>query len=512
MKHCIKSILLGLVLLCSSVYAKQTTTDGLQRSTPEQEGVPSSAILNYVNAVEQQNLGIHSFMLLRHGKVIAEGWWNPYEPELRHIAHSVSKTFTSTAVGFAVNEKLLTVEDKVMCFFPEYLPDTITPYLEQLAIKNLLTMADGQESAPAYTMADGNWVKSYLSTPIVNKPGEKFVYSSYATYMVSAILQSVTGQTVLDYLQPRLFEPLGIRNILWEQSLEGVSCGGWGLRLKTADLAKLGQLYLQKGKWNGKQFLPVSWIKEATDVHIYQQPDLSAEECAKNDWALGYGYYIWRCRNNAFRADGAAGQYIIVMPDQDMVMAITSESPDMRAELSLVWDHILPAVKNKKLPNDKEAYEALKSKLPTLSLPKPFETLGSLQGKTMVRHYSVEPNEQGIKQLSVKVSTNECQLILVTNDATHSFTCGNGRWIRGETERNSPYFDSKRRNPVGLSPFSVAGYYGWKNENTLQLRLLYLEDNTSETFTISDDDGKVVVTLCTNSDNKGIQLRGYRNE
>lgn len=511
MKTCLISILLGIQLLCPSVWAKNIKADGLQRSTPEAEGISSSVILQYIDAVEKKNLGMHSFMLLRHGKVIAEGWWKPYQPELRHIVHSVSKMFVSTAVGFAIDEKLMTLDDKVMCFFPEYLPDTITPYLEQLTIRHLLTMSAGNEPAPVFTSADGNWVKAFLATPLVNKPGSKFVYSSYATYMVSAILQRVTGQPVRDYLRPRLFEPLGIYAVLWEESPAGINCGGWGLRLKTSDLAKLGQLYLQRGKWQGKQLLSASWIEEATTSHISPQPDLSPDKCTANDWAQGYGYYIWRCCNNAFRADGSSGQYIIVMPDQDMVMAITSESPDMKEELNLVWKYFLPAVKDKKLPNDKDAYNALMSKMATLSLPMPFDKTTLLDDKTVVRHYSVEPNELHINHISVKVVDDKCFMTLVTDDASHEFVCGNGQWIYDKTERKSPYFVSLRHNSSGLSPFDIAGCFAWKNKNVLQIRLLYLEDNTFETFSISDDGEEATVTLYRTSNTKlpDVRMKAY---
>jgi CubicO group peptidase (beta-lactamase class C family) len=193
----------------------------------------------------------------RHGKVIAEGWWDPYKPDLRHTLYSTSKSFTSTAVGFAVSEELLSVDDKVISYFPDQLPDSVSPFLADMTVKDLLTMSAGQSPDPTGVIRSSGpeWVKSFLACPVNNEPGTTFLYNSMATYMLSAIVQKVTGEMVLDYLRPRLFEPLGIEGMNWEISPEGYNTGGWGLLLKTEDMAKFGQLYLQKGMWNDKQVI-----------------------------------------------------------------------------------------------------------------------------------------------------------------------------------------------------------------------------------------------------------------
>ena len=167
--------------------------------------------------------------------------------------------------------------------------------------------------------------------------------------MLSAIVQKVTGDKLVDYLYPRLFRPLGIVNVKWQESPEGINCGGWGLYLKTEDLAKMGQLFLQKGKWNSKQLLPESWIEEATTSKIASlpsgmRPENLTMKPQDSDWLQGYGYQMWRCRHNGFRADGAAGQYIIVLPEKDAVIVTTANINDMQAEINLIWKHILPAL------------------------------------------------------------------------------------------------------------------------------------------------------------------------
>ncbi len=314
---------LVLLLLTVQLLAQKTTS--LPRSTPEAEGVSSEGIINFLDAVSKSNYELHSFMVLRHGKVIAEGWWNPYRSDLKHTMYSVSKTFTATAIGLAVNEKRISVEDKVISFFPDDLPEEISANLSELRIKHLLSMSVGHKTDPTYEVRKSDhWIRTFFKTPIVDVPGSKFLYNSVATYMLSAIVQKVTGEKVIDYLKPRLFDPLGIQGIDWEIDPLGINVGGWGLRLKTEDMAKLGQLFLQHGSWEGKQILPVSWIEEASTMKILQDPTAPQARRDSSDWHQGYGYQMYRSRNNSYRANGAYGQFIIVLPGQDAVIAITA--------------------------------------------------------------------------------------------------------------------------------------------------------------------------------------------
>lgn len=321
----------------------------LPRSTPEAEKVDIQGIGNYFEAVKQSGQELHSVMVLRHGKVVAEKWFHGHGPAIPHVMHSVSKTWTSTAVGFAVQEGLLKVTDKVIRYFPDDLPKEVTPWLADLEIRDLLTMSVGHATEPSLdrTRPDLSWEKTFLAHPIKYEPGTKYLYNSMATYMVAAILQKVTGQRVLDYLYPRLLRPLGVTGAVWETSPSGVNCGGWGLHIKTEDMAKLGQFYLQKGKWNGKQLLNEAWFEEATKAHITQPPQWFPEDGnpLESDWVQGYGYQVWRCRHNAFRADGAVGQFIIVIPDKDAVVVTTANINDMQGEINLIWEHLLPAMK-----------------------------------------------------------------------------------------------------------------------------------------------------------------------
>ncbi|MDB5292872.1 MAG: penicillin-binding protein beta-lactamase class [Phycisphaerales bacterium] len=335
----------------------------LPRSTPEAEGVSSAGILSFVEAADKSVHSIHSFMLVRHGKVVAEGWWSPQTPQTEHAMASLSKSFTSTAVGLAIAEGKLSLDDEILKFFPDDAPPEPSNNLKAMRVRDLLSMSTGHETEPKFgDSKDVPWTKIFLAHPVPHKPGTHFLYDTPATYMLSAVVQKVTGQTVFDYLKPRLFEPLGIENMTWGASPQGISLGGYGLKIHTEDIAKLGELYLQKGEWNGKQLLPASWVEAAT------KRQTSNGSNPKSDWEQGYGYFFWRCRYNAFRGDGAGGQFCIVMPDQDAVLALTSADNNMQGELNVVWDNLFPAIHPSPLPADKDAAAKLKETLAKLSI------------------------------------------------------------------------------------------------------------------------------------------------
>jgi CubicO group peptidase (beta-lactamase class C family) len=491
-------LLLFLSGACKNVQ-KSPASSYLPRSVPEAEGVASEGILTFLDSVATSRHELHSFMFLRHGKVIAEGWWSPYKPDLKHTLYSTSKSFTSTAVGFAVSEKLLSVNDKVISFFPNDLPDSVTPFLAGMMVKDLLTMSAGQDPDPTFRIAvnDSNWVKAFLAVPLINEPGTKFLYNSLATYMLSAIVQKVTSQKVIDYLTPRLFKPLGIDGIDWEVDPRGINTGGWGLRVKTEDMAKFGQLYLQKGMWNGRQILPAEWIEEATTFKIDQAPGTPQSKKDSSDWMQGYCYQFWRCRNNAFRADGAYGQYIIVMPEKDAVICIQAESPDMQDEINLVWKYLLPSIKDGTLPQNRTVTANLKQRLSSLALPLPARGTDSpevsrISGKTFI----LKPNDLHLQNISFNFMEGMCHIILVSGSTEYKLAFGSGRWITGETTFPGPnLLRSARAHNAGLPPEKIAGCFTWKDESTLELTLRYIESphttRITSRFTGSEIDAEI---------------------
>lgn len=406
------------------VFCTFTWAGDLPRTQPESEGVASAGVLSFVEAADQID-SLHSFMLVRHGRVVAEGWWTPYDAQSRHSLFSLSKSFTSTAVGLAIAEGKLSLHDEVLKFFPDDAPAEPSNNLKAMRVSDLLRMSTGHQSEPPRTDKEA-WTRTFLRHDVPFKPGTHFLYNTSATYMQSAIVQKATGQTLLDYLTPRLFEPLGIENPTWETSPQGISTGGYGLSLRAEDIAKFGQLYLQKGKWDGKQLVPEAWIDAATarQTSNGSNPD--------SDWDQGYGYQFWRCRNGAYRGDGAFGQYCIVLPEQDAVIAITSGLRDMQQVLNLVWDKLLPALHSASLPTDGKTADRLRQKLQSLTvrLPEKSGEPADVAGKT----FRFAANDQKIEAVRLERSESGGTetLVLKINGNERRIECGLGQWRKAK--------------------------------------------------------------------------------
>jgi CubicO group peptidase (beta-lactamase class C family) len=398
---------------------------GLPRSNPEAQGVSSAAILSFVQAADKDIDSLHSFMLVRHGHVVAEGWWAPYNPQSPHQLYSLSKSFTSTAVGLAIAEGKLSLDDEVLKFFPGSAPADPSSNLKAMRVSDLLRMSTGQQTEPARP-ADQPWTKAFLAHPVPFKPGTHFLYNTSGTYMLSAIVQRATGQTVLEYLRPRLFEPLGIEHPTWEPSPEGISTGGYGLSIRTEDIARFGQLYLQKGQWQGKQLVPAAWVTAATARQT------SNGSSPNSDWDQGYGYQFWRCRHNIYRGDGAFGQYCLVMPEQDAVIAITSGVKDMQAVLNLIWDKLLPAFKPSSLPPDEATQKKLEQALKSLSL-RPQEGSAS-PAAVLNKKYVFAANDHKLEAITLEGDNPNGSVTLVArfDGVDRRISCGRGTWLKGQ--------------------------------------------------------------------------------
>lgn len=464
----------------------QTTTQHeLECATPESQGIASSAILQFVEAAEKQLHDIHSFMLLRHGKVVAEGWWSPYGRDYPHMMFSVSKSFTSTAIGLAVDEGLLSVDDTVLSFFPEDAPTKISRHLGAMRVRHLLSMSTGHDQDTMDNLRqspDGNWTKTFFEIPVNHQPGTHFLYNTGASYMLSAIVQKVTGMKLIDYLEPRLFAPLGIKNAWWEESPQGINMGGFGLSIKTEDLARLGQLYLQKGLWNNQRILSEAWVAEATAYH---------SDNSKNDlidWQQGYGYQFWRCQNNAYRGDGAFGQYCVVMSDQDAVLAITSGLQGMQKPLDLVWDILLPAMQGDALPENKAAQKTLTKKLSSLSVP-PVEGEASspTAAKVSGHRYVLEANEMNLKAVTLDFNDANCIATFNIGRVEEKITCGYGVWQKNHTT----LFNQVLSRELAANVTSGA----WTASDTFTLVVRFYESPFYQTFVFHFvDDGVTIET------------------
>jgi len=433
----------------------------LKRSSPEAQGISSSAILSFVEAADRDIDSLHSLMLLRHGKVVAEGWWAPYAPDIPHMLFSLSKSFTSSAIGLAIAEGLLTVDDYVLSFFPDEAPAEVSENLAAMRVRHLLSMSTGQAEDVLDRMEEPNWAKIFLARPVPYEPGTHFLYNSTASYMLSAIIQKLTGETLLEYLTPRLLEPIGIRGATWETCPRGINTGGWGMNIKTEDIARFGQMYLQKGTWHTKRILPEAWIAEATAYHSDNRGNATNENV---DWQQGYGYQFWRCQHNAYRGDGAFGQYCVVMPDQDAVLAITAGVENMQSVLDLVWQILLPAMQADALPEDAATEQRLRDKLASLAMkPQTGQALSPMQDKVSGRRYTFDANEQGIESIAFDFDGQGCLCTVRDQAGEHHIRCGQGVWVTGTTA-----VETGNLRPVAAS-------YAWTADDTLALKLCFYE-------------------------------------
>ncbi len=467
---------------------------GLPKSSPEAQGVSSLAILDFLQALENSRHEFHGFVLLRNGHIISQGWWSPYRPDLNHSLYSMSKSFTSTALGFAVAEGHLKVDDKVVSFFPDELPEAVSENLAAMTVKHLLTMSVGHATDTTWEMVTAeNWVEKFLSFPVEKAPGSEFLYNSGATYMQSAILQKTTGKTALEWLTPRLFKPLGIEGATWDVCPKGINTGGWGLRLKTEDLAKFGQLYLQNGKWEGFQILPAGWVEEATTFKIQNG---RPEDAEISDWAQGYCYQFWRSRHNSYRGDGAFGQYTLVMPEQNAVLAIHSETPDMQGELDLVWEHLLPAMQDQPLPPNARNELALQMKLRNLAIVPPKRQRQSALSQTISgKTFTVDENENGVEWIRFDVSSSAILLNMKSHLGEFSIDAGINEFRKGETRMPGTPPDLFPIPYDKLTMSKVMASAGWEDDKTLIFLVQFYETAHHDTITCRFEGDFVEVTF-----------------
>jgi CubicO group peptidase (beta-lactamase class C family) len=475
----------GTAALAAKAPALAASSQELPRSSPESQGIPSADILGFVEAADQQIDMMNSFMLVRHGHVVAEGWWSPYDAETPHILYSLSKSFTSTAVGLAISDGKLSLDDQVLKFFPEDAPAEPSANLKAMRVRDLLRMVDGNQTEAQLrdaAMKNEPWTKIFLAHPVPFKPGTHFLYNSPGTYMLSAIVQKVTGMTTLDYLRPRLFEPLGFKNPTWVTSPQGISAGAYGLTVRTGEIARFGQLYLQKGMWDGRQLVPRAWVEEATSRQT------SNGSAPTSDWDQGYGYQFWRCRHNAYRGDGAFGQYCIVVPELDAVVAITSGVRDMQAVMNLVWDKLLPAMKAKPLPEDAASWKGLRAKLANLTVHLPEgQTSAPAAARVSGKWYEFPANDRGIQAVSLDLNSESPALLVRTAGGEKRTPIGLGSWAksRGGFANGIDQFLSVPAQPL------LAASGAWTADDVFAIKIVAYETPFYSTLKFRFDGNRV---------------------
>jgi CubicO group peptidase (beta-lactamase class C family) len=361
----------------------------------------------FLAALDASSADMQTLMLLRHGETALAAQWAPYRLEDRHLLFSVSKSFTSMAVGLAADAGLLSLDDKVVSHFEP--PEKVSDNLAAMEIRHLLTMTTGHAEDTIERIFGDDGVRKFLALDVEHEPGTQFVYNTGATYVLSAIVQKVTGESLLDYLRPRLFEPLGATEATWEV-VGGVVAGGFGLSLRTESVARFGQFCLQRGNWDGRQLVPAAWIDAATTKQV---STLSRDNV---DWQQGYGYQFWQCRHGAYRGDGAFGQFCLVFPEYDAVLAITSAEDDMQQTLDVVWEYLLPALRGEDVP-ELDVPDRLEVQPPAGPPPRPGD------GRT----YEFAPNDGYL--LTARLDPDATGIFTIDiHGIVHEVVCAAGAW------------------------------------------------------------------------------------
>ncbi|MFE6360532.1 serine hydrolase domain-containing protein [Streptomyces sp. NPDC057806] len=425
------------------------TTRALPAGPPASQGVDASGVHAFLDALESDpDIEPHSLMIMRHGCLVASGWWAPYTAERPHLLYSLSKSFTSTAAGFAVAEGLLDLDAPVLSYFPEFDADVTDPRSRAMLVRHVASMASGHEAETldrARALDPDELVRGFLRIPPDRDPGTVFAYNQPTTYTLAAIVQRLTGQSLTDYLRPRLLDPIGIGEVAWLRDRAGRDLGFSGLHAPTDAILRLGQLYLGGGMWDGRRVLPASWAAEATRPHTANDDGPMSGE----DWRQGYGLQFWMSRHG-YRGDGAYGQFCLVLPEQDVVIATTAATVAMQKLLDMVWTHLLPAFRPGPLSGREAADAALAERLAGLALPPAV-------GKPAPEGWSSVAFASDWISAEVTATADGHRLTLVEDGERLELRLADSGWSIAE-------------EPV---PTAVSG--GWTDAGTLEVEVIFLE-------------------------------------
>ena len=439
-------------------------SDGLPRSRPEDQGIASSAILNFLNAADQSGFEMHSFMLWRNGHVVAEGWWSPYRADRIHMMHSLTKSVAVCAVGLAIAEKRFGLQDKAISFFKDKLPDTVDDRLAAMTVEDLLTMRTGHASmvsGSVWRPIKTSWVAEFFKIPVVYQPGTKWVYTSAAAYLLSAIVTRVTGQPVADYLKPRLFDPLDIRSYDWPVGPENISPGANGLSWETVDSLKLGIVHAQNGVWNGKQVLPREWVAAVQYPHVKDK----------------YGYQWWLGPDGAYYASGLFSQNSFVFPKHNAVLAMTAGIPIDSHLSRLIFDHF-PAMFSDSASRDDLDLETLKVRTANLRLlPPTAPSMSPVIPHISGKRYQFPENDDAVKSVSLTFADERCTFTLEDDRGTHTVEVGLGQDVEGDTTVTG----HKLHHEYEPDVMRVVARGEWRDARTFVMTWIFVESAFRDT-------------------------------
>jgi CubicO group peptidase (beta-lactamase class C family) len=484
----------------------------LPRATPESQGVPSEAVSALIDRLEEQNGMVHSYMLIRHGKVIAEGHWEPFNASTPHALYSVSKSFVSMAIGFAVNDRLMSLDDRVVKFFPEDAEINSDEWLKDMRVRDLMAMASGQKSdtfRAIRSAAPGEAAKAFYQMPMKDEPGKLFRYMSGNTAMLALIHAKVTGEKdLLAYLKPRVFDKLGITSSYWPRLKDGTTViGGSGYELKSEELAKICLLLLNNGVWQGERILPLWWVREATSLQtpygnvtdsvLALHGAKSGGAAKPDDWQLGYGWQLWMGHHESFRLCGAFGQIGSVVPDKDIIFVSNAGGRSSnKPSLNAFYDTILPTLSEKPLPENPAALRKLRDRSSKLLIAPPQNTAEpSAAALNAFKNTKIDSaNALAISGIGYDDKTKT--LTVENRFGKQSIRVGNGKWETGRFTAEEENSDTLGRISGGEQPVAAAG--AWTGPDRFTVRIKFIRSPANLDIDFEMRDGRAHVSTRSN--------------
>ena len=466
----------------------ETWSDGLPRSTPEAMGVSSGEILNFLTDLEKAGLELHSFMLMRKGHVLAEAYWSPFHADRVHMTHSLTKSVTATGVGLAIDEGRFGLDEKVVSFFPEFVPLDANDNIRAMTVRDLLTMQTGHDqmtSGSAWRPISTSWVAEFFKISTPYEPGTFFKYTSAASFMLSAIVTKTTNSTLEDYMRPRFFEPLGIDKLSWDLSPGGINSGGNGLSWTTVASLKLGALHAQMGEWNGNRILSPEWVKAAT-----------TQQSAENE-EYGYGYHWWIGPGNTYSARGLFRQLTIVFPDHDATIALFSAISDGEKLYSLLWRYFPALFENGPIISPSVSDQSdLKSKKQKLSLLEPLQDTFNqdIEERVSGRKFTIGDNDQSVQWVSFEFTSEACIYRMKDDRGEHKIEAGRSEYVQQLTNMTG----NRLHHQYQSNDMLVAAGAKWLDGDMLQMTWQFIETAFRDTVICRFEGDSVMIDRSVN--------------
>ncbi len=443
-----------------------------------------NTILRFLDRCEESLESLYSFCVVKGNQILSEGYYAPMQASQLKMTHSMSKSINALAVGIALGDGKIHLDDKLVDFFPEAMPPDPDPRIQKITVRDMLMMAASSvATSAAFSGVKGSWKTFYLSSVPKYEPGEMFSYDTGAAYMLSCIVTKVMGKNSLDVLRERVFCHMGIEDVCWLEDAEGNNTGGWGFYMRAKDMCKLGRLFLNYGNWDGQQLIPEWFMREASKKQIdtFDNPGTG--------WGYGYGYQFWRFPENTFGYFGAFGQLCVCSPEKDMYVVTTGgcTREENRRLLTIITETIFAESCNEPIPYNDSAYQVLKDRLAKLQLPVlEGNALSGSESDYFDKQYTFTPNDTGISRMKIKRKDSvHIQIEMELRGELVSFVCGYKEWVT--TEPLS--LDTPQHTTHSFS-------YAWDSEDRLYLKQYMCNSTYYKVYTIvfSPDDINISVS------------------